>query len=91
MEPREGRELSLRPLIGWCRLLSLGSSATGKERLHRGGHRAKVSNAQRTGSSNSPLQRQKQQSSDGIITGIDQAAERSSGISQALEGTEMNE
>lgn len=43
------------------------------------------------GSSGSSLQSQEQRCSDGLITGIDQAAGRSSGVSQALEGTETNE
>ena len=43
------------------------------------------------GSHSSSQQRQKQQCSDGIITGIDQVAERASGLSQAPESGEMSE
>lgn len=53
-------------------------------------HRAQVSKVSRTGSSSSSQQKQERQPSGGIITSIDPAAERSCGISQALEGPTVN-
>lgn len=78
-------------MLGSSGLLSLGSSAAGRERAPQRGAQGKGVQAPEDGQLHFFPTEAEATCSDRIITGIDQAAERSSGISLALEGTDMNE